>query len=175
LADLRSRVTLILQETLLFRDTVWNNIAYGRPGASPEEVMVAAEAGGVLSFVEDLEDGFQTTVSERGSTLSGGQKQCIALARAMMRDASIVIMDEPTSSMDAVTEALVINGIGRLIAGRTAIVIAHRISTIRDADVVAVMEGGRLVELGPPQRLLNESGLFAKLSRIQNVPVNREH
>jgi ATP-binding cassette subfamily B protein/subfamily B ATP-binding cassette protein MsbA len=174
LADLRSKVTLILQETLLFRDTVWNNIAYGRPGASPEEVMVAAEAGGVLSFVEDLEDGFQTIVSERGSTLSGGQKQCIALARAMMRDAPMVIMDEPTSSMDAATEALVIGGIGRLIAGRTAIVIAHRFSTIRDADVVAVMESGRMVEVGPPQRLLNEGGLFAKLSRIQDVPVRRE-
>jgi ATP-binding cassette subfamily B protein/subfamily B ATP-binding cassette protein MsbA len=175
LADLRSRITLILQETLLFRDTVWNNIAYGRPGASPEEVLVAAEAAGVVSFVEDLEEGFQTIVSERGSTLSGGQKQCIALARAMMRDAPIVIMDEPTSSMDAVTEALVINGIGRLIAGRTAIVIAHRISTIRGADAVAVMEAGRLVELGPPHKLLNDSGLFAKLSRIQDVPASREH
>jgi ABC-type multidrug transport system fused ATPase/permease subunit len=168
-------MTLILQEALLFRDTVWNNIAYGRPGASTEDVLVAAEAGGVLSFVEDLEEGFQTIVSERGSTLSGGQKQCIALARAMMRDAPIVIMDEPTSSMDAVTERLVINGIGRLIAGRTAIVIAHRISTIRDADVVAVMEAGRLVELGPPQRLMNESGLFAKLSSIQGVSASREH
>jgi ABC-type multidrug transport system fused ATPase/permease subunit len=84
-------------------------------------------------------------------------------------------MDEPTSSMDAVTEALVINGIGRLIAGRTAIVIAHRISTIRGADAVAVMEAGRLVELGPPHKLLNDSGLFAKLSRIQDVPASREH
>jgi ABC-type multidrug transport system fused ATPase/permease subunit len=92
----------------------------------------------------------------------------------MMRDAPVVIMDEPTSSMDAVTEALVINGIGRLIAGRTAIVIAHRISTIRGADVVAVMEAGRLVELGPPQKLLSQSGLFAKLSSIQDTPARRD-
>jgi ATP-binding cassette subfamily B protein/subfamily B ATP-binding cassette protein MsbA len=170
-ADLRSKVTLILQESLLFRDTVWNNISYGRPGASPDEVMAAAEAAGVLSFADTLEDGLQTMVSERGSTLSGGQRQCIALARAMMRDAPVVIMDEPTSSMDTVTEQLVIRGIGRLVAGRTAIVIAHRLSTIQDADVVAVIEGGRLVEVGPPERLLNENGLFARLSRLNDASI----
>jgi ATP-binding cassette subfamily B protein/subfamily B ATP-binding cassette protein MsbA len=170
LAELRSNVTLILQETLLFRDTVWNNIAYGRPGASRDEVMVAAEAAGVVSFVDDLEEGFQTIVSERGSTLSGGQKQCISLARAMLRNAPMVIMDEPTSSMDAVTESLVIRGIGRLLTGRTAIVIAHRFSTIRNADAVAVMEAGRLVQLGPPEKLLSQTGLFAKLSHIQDIP-----
>jgi ABC-type multidrug transport system fused ATPase/permease subunit len=170
-ADLRSKVTLILQESLLFRDTVWNNIAYGRPNASPDEVLAAAEAAGVLSFANTLEQGLQTMVSERGSTLSGGQRQCIALARAMMRDAPVVIMDEPTSSMDTVTEQLVIRGIGRLVAGRTAIVIAHRLSTIRDADVVAVVEEGRLVEVGPPDRLLSENGLFAKLSRVHDAPL----
>jgi ATP-binding cassette subfamily B protein/subfamily B ATP-binding cassette protein MsbA len=170
-ADLRSKVTLILQESLLFRDTVWNNIAYGRPDASADEVLAAAEAAGVLSFADTLEQGLQTMVSERGSTLSGGQRQCIALARAMMRNAPVVIMDEPTSSMDTVTEQLVIRGIGRLVAGRTAIVIAHRLSTIRDADVVAVVEGGRLVEVGPPDRLLSENGLFAKLSRVHDAPL----
>jgi ABC-type multidrug transport system fused ATPase/permease subunit len=169
-ADLRSKVSLILQQPLLFRDTVWNNIAYGRPGANPDEIMAAAEAGGVLSFVGGLEDGFQTMVSERGATLSGGQKQCVALARAMLREAPVVIMDEPTSSLDAVTEQLVIRGIERLIEGRTAIVIAHRFSTIRRADAVAVMESGRLVELGPPGKLLDEDGLFARLSRFQDTP-----
>lgn len=171
LVDLRRHVTLILQETLLFRDTVWNNIAYGRPGAAADEVMAAAEAAGVLTFVDRLEDGFQTMVSERGSTLSGGQKQCIALARAIMREAPIVIMDEPTSSMDAITEQLVIRGIRRLLEGRTGIVIAHRFSTIRDADVVAVMEAGRVVESGPPDRLLAQRGLFAKLSGVQDLPL----
>jgi len=167
LSSLRSSVTLVLQESLLLRNTVWNNIAYGRPNASKDDVMAAAEAAGVLTFVDDLEGGFETIVSERGSTLSGGQKQCIALARAMLRAAPIVIMDEPTSSMDVATEQLVIRGIGRLIQGRTAIVIAHRTSTIRGADVVAVMEEGRLVQLGPPAQLLDEKGLFATLSQIQ--------
>ena len=167
LASLRSSVTLVLQESLLFRNTLWNNIAYGRPSAAKDEVMAVAEAAGVLTFVDDLEDGFQTIVSERGSTLSGGQKQCIALARAMLRAAPIVIMDEPTSSMDAATEQLVISGIGRLIQGRTAIVIAHRNTTIQGADMVAVMEEGRLVQLGPPSQLLDEKGLFATLSQIQ--------
>jgi ATP-binding cassette, subfamily B, bacterial len=172
-ADLRSKVTLILQESLLFRDTIWNNIAYGRPGADPDEVIAAAAAGGVLSFADGLENGLHTMVSERGSTLSGGQKQCVALARAMLRDAPVVIMDEPTSSLDAVTEQLVIRGIARLIAGRTAIVIAHRFSTIQGADVVAVMEAGKLVELGSPDKLLDGKGLFAKLSRIQGIPANQ--
>lgn len=169
LADLRSSVTLVLQESLLFRNTVWNNIAYGRPDAAKDDVMAAAEAAGVLTFVDELDGGFETIVSERGSTLSGGQKQCIALARAMLRRAPIVIMDEPTSSMDAATEQLVIRGIGRLIEGRTAIVIAHRLSTIRGADVVAVMEDGRLVQLGSPAQLLKQEGLFAYLSQIQQT------
>lgn len=170
LASLRSSVSLVLQESLLFRNTVWNNIAYGRPDAAKDDVMAAAEAAGVLTFADELDDGLETVVSERGSTLSGGQRQCIALARAMLRQAPVVIMDEPTSSMDVATEQLVIGSIGRLIEGRTAIVIAHRMRTIRGADVVAVMEGGRVVQLGPPAQLLNEEGLFAKLSHIQDVP-----
>jgi ABC-type multidrug transport system ATPase subunit len=171
-ADLRSKVTLLLQESLLFRDTIWNNIAYGRPGADPDDVIAAAAAAGVLSFADGLENGLQTMISERGSTLSGGQKQCVALARAMLREAPVVIMDEPTSSLDAVTEELVIRGIAKLIAGRTAIVIAHRFSTIRGADMVAVMEAGKLVEIGSPDKLLDDKGLFAKLSRIQGMPAN---
>ena len=161
LASLRSSVTLVLQESLLFRNSVWNNIAYGRPSATKDDITAVAEAAGVLTFVDDLEDGFQTIVSERGSTLSGGQKQCIALARAMLRAAPIVIMDEPTSSMDVATEELVIQGIGRLIQGRTAIIIAHRNSTIEGADVVAVMDEGRLVKLGPPSQVLDEQGVLA--------------
>ena len=173
MADLRSSVTLVLQESLLFRNTVWNNIAYGRPDAAKDDIMAAAEAAGVLTFVDELKGGFETIVSERGSTLSGGQKQCIALARAMLRRAPVVIMDEPTSSMDAATEQLVIRGIGRLIEGRTAVVIAHRLSTIRGADVVAVMEDGRLVQFGPPAQLLKQQGLFAYLSHIQQAPAER--
>jgi ABC-type multidrug transport system fused ATPase/permease subunit len=167
LAGLRSSVTLVLQESLLFRNTVWNNIAYGRPSATKDDIMAAAEAAGVVTFVDDLEDGWETIVSERGSTLSGGQKQCIALARALLRAASIVIMDEPTSSMDAATEQLVMRGIGRLIQGRTAIIIAHRISTIRGADMVAVMDEGRLVQWGLPSEVVNEKGLLATMAQVQ--------
>ena len=168
LADLRSRVSIVLQDTLLFRDTVWNNIAYGRPEAAPRDIIKAAQAAGVLTFIDELEMGFDTMVSERGATLSGGQKQCIALARAMLRDAPIVIMDEPTSSLDAATEQLVIQGIRSVTGNRTAIIIAHRFSTIRACNVIAVMEGGRLTEVGPPAQLLDNSGPFSQLSQIQD-------
>jgi ATP-binding cassette subfamily B protein/subfamily B ATP-binding cassette protein MsbA len=170
LTDLRSRVTMVLQEALLLRDTVYNNISYGREEATPEQVLAAAEAAGVSSFVDQLEDGFATLISERGTTLSGGQKQCVAIARALLRDAPIVIMDEPTSSLDSLTEKSVISGLKELMAGRTAIVIAHRFSTIQTADLVAVMDGGRLVEFGPPQRLLLNKGLYRAMSELQGVP-----
>jgi ATP-binding cassette, subfamily B, bacterial len=170
LGALRASVTMVLQEALLFRDTLYNNIAYGREDASPQEVLAAAEAAGVMGFVEQLEDGFATIVSERGATLSGGQKQCVAIARALLRDAPMVIMDEPTSSLDSLTERSVIGGLTRLLAGRTAIVIAHRFSTIQNADLVAVMDGGRVVEFGPPQHLLLDKGLYSAMSQIQGVP-----
>jgi ABC-type multidrug transport system fused ATPase/permease subunit len=170
LATLRASVTMVLQDALLFRDTVYNNIAYGREEASSEEVLAAAEAAGVMTFIDQLEDGFATIVSERGATLSGGQKQCVAIARALLRDAPMVIMDEPTSSLDSLTERSVIGGLTKLLAGRTAIVIAHRFSTIQNADLVAVMDGGRVVEFGPPQDLLHDKGLYSAMSKIQGVP-----
>jgi ABC-type multidrug transport system fused ATPase/permease subunit len=172
-ADLRAQVTMVLQEALLLRDTVWNNIAYGRPGAPGDEVMAAAEAGGVLSFLGQLDDGLDTVVSERGTTLSGGQKQCVAIARALLRDAPVVIMDEPTSSLDSLTEQQVLSGLTRLMSGRTTIVIAHRLTTVKKADLVAVMDAGRLVEFGPPGELLLNEGLFSALSRVQGAhPIN---
>ncbi|HYS29114.1 MAG TPA: ATP-binding cassette domain-containing protein, partial [Candidatus Limnocylindria bacterium] len=137
LADLRAHVTLVLQESLLLRDTIWNNIAYGRPNATRRQILSAAEAAGVTSFINALDDGWETMVSERGTTLSGGQKQCIAIARALLREAPLVIMDEPTSNMDQETEQLVVRGLERLMYGRTSITIAHRPSTIRHATVVA--------------------------------------
>jgi ATP-binding cassette subfamily B protein/subfamily B ATP-binding cassette protein MsbA len=164
---------MVLQEALLLRDTVWNNIAYGRPGATGDEVMAAAEAGGVLSFLGQLDDGLDTVVSERGTTLSGGQKQCVAIARAFLRDAPVVIMDEPTSSLDSLTEQQVLSGLTRLMSGRTTIVIAHRLTTVKKADLVAVMDAGRLVEFGPPGELLLNEGLFSALSRVQGAhPIN---
>jgi ATP-binding cassette subfamily B protein len=170
LATLRASVTMVLQDALLFRDTVYDNIAYGREEASAEEVLAAAEAAGVMTFIDQLEDGFATIVSERGATLSGGQKQCVAIARALLRDAPMVIMDEPTSSLDSLTERSVIGGLTRLLAGRTAIVIAHRFSTIQNADLVAVMDGGRVVEFGSPHDLLLDKGLYSAMSKIQEVP-----
>jgi ATP-binding cassette subfamily B protein/subfamily B ATP-binding cassette protein MsbA len=137
LADLRAHVTLVLQESLLLRDTIWNNIAYGRPNATRRQILSAAEAAGVTSFIDGLDDGWETMVSERGTTLSGGQKQCIAIARALLREAPLVIMDEPTSNLDQQTEQLVVRGLERLMYGRTSITIAHRPSTIRHATVVA--------------------------------------
>lgn len=165
--DLRSQLTLVLQECLLLRDTVWNNIAYGMPGASRAKVLQAAELAGVTSFVGNLDDGFNTVVSERGATLSGGQKQCIAIARALLRDTPVVLMDEPTSSLDAATERLVVHGLRRLMAGRTAIIISHHFRTIDHVDEVAVLEGGRLVEAGPPAGLLSAGGSFARLAALQ--------
>jgi len=140
LADLRAHVTLVLQESLLLRDTVWNNIAYGRPSATRHQIMTAAEAAGVTSFIDGLDDGFDTMVSERGTTLSGGQKQCIAIARALLRDTPVVIMDEPTSNLDQETEHLVVRGLQRLMAGRTSITIAHRPSTIQHAAMLASLQ-----------------------------------
>ena len=140
LADLRAHVTLVLQDALLLRDTVWNNIAYGRPLASRQQILAAADAAGVTTFVGQLDDGFETMVSERGTTLSGGQKQCIAIARAMLRNTPIVLMDEPTSNMDHETEQIVLAGMRALMRGRTTITIAHRPSTIEHATMVAVME-----------------------------------
>jgi ATP-binding cassette subfamily B protein/subfamily B ATP-binding cassette protein MsbA len=167
--ELRAAVTLVLQESLLFRDTLWNNIAYGRPEATSSEILAAAVAAGVNTFVDDLENGYKTVISERGQTLSGGQKQCVAIARALLRRAPIVIMDEPTSNMDSVTEQLVIEGMKRLVSEATAIVIAHRLSTIRHATRVAILERGRIVQEGTPAQLLREQGLYARLSRYQQV------
>ncbi len=167
LRDLRSQMTLVLQESLLLRDTVWNNIAYGRPGAARADILSAAEAAGVTSFVRDLDDGFDTVVSERGTTLSGGQKQCIGIARALLRDTPVVLMDEPTSSLDAATEHLVVHGLRRLMAGRTAIIISHHFRTVGHVDQAALIEGGRLVEAGPPARLLAAGGSFARLAALQ--------
>ncbi len=140
LADLRAHVTLVLQESLLLRDTIWNNIAYGRSNATRRQIMAAADAAGVTSFIDNLDEGFDTMVSERGTTLSGGQKQCIAIARALLRDTPIVIMDEPTSNLDQETEALVVRGLQRLMQGRTSITIAHRPSTIQHATMIASLE-----------------------------------
>lgn len=176
LESLRANIALVLQDSLIFRTTILENIAYGRPDATPAEIVAAAEAAGVGLVAARMEDGYQTVVSERGASLSGGEKQCIGVARALLKDSPIVILDEPTSAMDASTERLVMGGITRLIQGRTAFIIAHRLTTVLKADRVVVMEEGRIVEAGRPADLLaDERSRFAQLALSQFLVVTTGH
>ena len=171
LASLRANVAVVLQDSLIFQATVLENIAYGRPEAPRAEIIAAAEAAGVSQIAARLEDGYDTVVSERGASLSGGEKQCIGIARAMLKDAPIVVLDEPTSAMDAHTERLVMEGVERLLRGRTGFIIAHRLATVLVADVVFVLDEGRIVESGDPATLLSDSSTrFAGLARAQLIP-----
>lgn len=172
LESLRANIALVLQDSLIFRTTVLENIAYGRPDATRAEIVAAAEAAGVGLVAARLEDSYETIVSERGASLSGGEKQCIGVARALLKNAPIVILDEPTSAMDSATERLVMGGISRLIQGRTAFIIAHRLTTILKANRVVVMEAGRIVEVGRPADLLADEGSrFAQLALSQFLVV----
>jgi ATP-binding cassette subfamily B protein/subfamily B ATP-binding cassette protein MsbA len=170
LRSLRASIGLVLQDSLIFRTTVLDNIAYGRPDASDAEVIAAAEASGAAMVAARLEDGYHTIVSERGASLSGGEKQCIGIARAMLKDAPIVVLDEPTSAMDAHTERLVMAGIARLLRNRTGFIIAHRLATVMRADHVVVLDEGRIVEYGSPELLLADPGSrFASLAKAQLI------
>jgi ATP-binding cassette subfamily B protein len=174
LASLRSRVALVLQEPFLLPLTVAQNIAYGRPEASLEEVVAAARTANAEEFIERLPDGYETVLGERGATLSGGQRQRLAIARALLKDAPILILDEPTSALDAQTEALLLEALERLMAQRTTFIIAHRLSTIQAADRIAVLEAGRLVETGTHQQLLSAQGAFSRYHRLQFPDCHRE-
>lgn len=171
LSSLRANVGVVLQDSLIFRTTILENIAYGRPDATREEIIAAAESAGVDVIASRLEDGYETVVSERGASLSGGEKQCIGIARALLKNAPIIILDEPTSAMDSHTERLVMSAVERLLRGRTGFIIAHRLSTVMKADSVAVLDQGRIVERGQPQALLRDPGSrFAGLARAQLIP-----
>jgi ATP-binding cassette subfamily B protein/subfamily B ATP-binding cassette protein MsbA len=171
LPSLRANVAVVLQDSLIFRTSVLENIAYGRPDAPRAEIVAAAEAAGVSIIAARLEDGYDTVVSERGASLSGGEKQCIGIARALLKNAPIIVLDEPTSAMDAHTERIVMGGLERLLEGRTGFIIAHRLSTVMKADLVAVMDSGRIAEAGEPIALLQDSSSrFAALARAQLIP-----
>ena len=167
LASLRSAVAVVAQEALLFDDTVRANILFGRAGASHEEVVEAARAAAAHDFIGRLPQGYETRVGDRGGRLSGGERQRVALARAFLKDAPILLLDEATSALDAESERLVQDALARLMRGRTTLVIAHRLATIRHADAIAVMDGGRVAETGSHAELIERGGLYARLHRLQ--------
>jgi ATP-binding cassette subfamily B protein/subfamily B ATP-binding cassette protein MsbA len=173
---LRRQVAIVLQEPFLFPLTVAENLAYGRPTATRDEIVAAAVAANADEFIRRLPDGYDTVIGERGATLSGGEKQRLAIARALLKDAPILILDEPTSALDARTEALFLGALQRLMAGRTTFVIAHRLSTIHAADRIVVLDAGRIAEQGRHEDLLRRGGLYAQLYRVQlKVPLHAEH
>jgi ATP-binding cassette subfamily B protein/subfamily B ATP-binding cassette protein MsbA len=170
--DLREQVAIVLQEPFLFPVSIALNIAFGKPGASRELIERAAETANATEFIRDLPEGFDTIIGERGATLSGGQKQRLSIARALLKDAPILILDEPTAALDTMTEKSILEAMRRLMQGRTTLIIAHRLSTIRNADRIAVLENGRIVELGSHDELIQRGGLYAKFCNVQTAVVS---
>jgi subfamily B ATP-binding cassette protein MsbA len=164
---LRDQIGYVLQETVLFEGTVRDNIAYGKKGVTPEEILEASKLANADEFISRMPHGYDTMVGERGETLSGGQRQRIGIARAIIRDNPILILDEPTAALDTESERLVIEALERLMKGRTVITIAHRLSTIRDANKIIVLKGGVVAEEGTHDELLAKGGVYAELYRIQ--------
>jgi subfamily B ATP-binding cassette protein MsbA len=167
LADLRGAIGLVPQEPALFSGTVRDNIAYARPGASREDVEAAARAAHAHEFIERLPQGYDTVVGERGVKLSGGQRQRVAIARAILKNPSVLVLDEATSSLDTESERLIEDAMERLLVGRTTLIIAHRLSTVRRADRLVVMDHGRIIEEGSHAELLARGGLYARLYQHQ--------
>src|SRR5712671_5487726 len=165
--SLRQQISFVLQETLLFRATVAQNIAYGKPEATRQEIIRAAKLANADEFIQKMPEGYQTMIGERGMTLSGGQRQRLTIARAIIRDSPILILDEPSTGLDAASEQLVFDALSNLMEGRTSIVIAHRLVTVRRADVIFVIDAGRVVEQGTHEELLKGGALYAKLYELQ--------
>jgi len=168
LSELRSAIAMVGQHTFLFNDTVYNNIAYGNPEASREEVLRAAKAAYAVDFIERMPEGFETQVGEGGMSLSGGERQRLAIARAILKNAPILILDEATASLDTRAEREVQMAIEELVKGRTTLVIAHRLSTIRDADTIVVMSDGMIVEQGSHDELMRKGGEYSRLRGMQD-------
>jgi subfamily B ATP-binding cassette protein MsbA len=169
LKSLRDQFSFVLQDTLLFHASIWENIAYGRHDADPEETVRAAVLANAHEFITRLPDGYATLVGERGMTLSGGERQRIAIARALVRNSPILILDEPTTGLDAVAELAVVEALQRLMQGRTSIVIAHHLATIRNADMILVVKDAAIVESGTHDSLLARGGAYAELYSLQRL------
>jgi len=167
LQGLRRQFGFVLQDTVLFRETIRENIAYGRPDATVEEIVEAAQLANAHEFIAKMPDGYETVVGERGMTLSGGQRQRLGIARALVRNSPLLVLDEPTSALDNQAEERVMEALERLMKGRTAVMIAHRLSTLRAADKVIVLNEGSICEEGSHEHLLSLGGVYAGLHRDQ--------
>jgi subfamily B ATP-binding cassette protein MsbA len=167
LESLRANIGIVPQETFLFNDTVANNIGYGKPGVTMQEIRDAARMAMAEEFIERMPEGYDTMIGERGQKLSGGQRQRIAIARALLKNAPILILDEATSHLDTESEALVQGALANLMENRTVIVIAHRLSTIRRADLIVVLDSGRITETGTHDELVNGGGIYQRLHELQ--------
>ncbi len=164
--SLRRQIGIVMQSSILFGATIKENIAYGKPEASLEEILAAAEAANAGEFIRELENGYDSIIGERGATLSGGQRQRIAIARALIRDAPILILDEPMTGLDVESEAKVREALDHLMAGRTCLNITHDLQSIEDADLVLVLEGGEIVERGTHAELVASSGRYRQLYEL---------
>jgi subfamily B ATP-binding cassette protein MsbA len=169
LASLRRQIALVTQEPFLFDDTIAANIAYAKDGASQAEIEAAADQAAAHEFILALPQGYDTVVGEAGARLSGGQRQRVAIARAFLKDAPLLLLDEATSALDSESEAQIQAALARLMSGRTTVLIAHRLSTVRGADRIYVLDQGRVVETGAHASLITRGGLYAKLARTQDL------
>jgi ATP-binding cassette subfamily B protein len=166
-ASLRGAIGIVPQDTVLFNDTIYYNIHYGRPEAGRDEVVAAAQAAHIHGFIESLPEGYQSTVGERGLKLSGGEKQRVAIARAILKNPRILIFDEATSALDSRSEKSIQAELNRIARGHTTLVIAHRLSTVMDADQILVLDRGRITERGTHRELLDRGGTYAQMWMLQ--------